>query len=188
MVPFEQNAMPGNPLVPDHEQKSLSLTPKQKAWSNFQIVAGSLLGLGSACCVVEEIIWFCTGRIKELGGQVAATLFFVGLVVGSFLIVRNEWSKRRALREARQEQLVLRHAKTEPNNSTTISSISLNCSMSLAESIEVANRLTKRGVCTVDVSDSGDMLYCFPSLGKKNIPQLGTDTLAKQINQMSEPE
>ena len=179
--------MSGKSLLPSKsEQDSLSLSAKQMAWSNFQIVGGSLLGLGSACCLLEEIVWFCVGHVKEVGGQAAATLFFVGLLVGSILVVRNEWTKRKALKEARQEQLVLRLSKNEPNNALTISSISLNCAISLAEALEVANRLTKRGVCTVDVSDSGDMLYCFPSLLKKNIPQLGIDTLSEQIERVSD--
>lgn len=184
--------MPKTNIAVDQEpsHRSLSLTGKQKAWSNFQIVGGSFLGLSAACCFLEELVWFFMGQVKDAAGQAAAAMFFAGLVVGSFFIVRNEWSKRRALREARQEQAVLQLAKNEPNNALTISSMSLNCSISMAESIEIANRLTKRGVCTVDVSDAGDMLYCFPSLGKKNAPQLGTDVLANQIakNSLSDGE
>jgi len=155
-----------DPITPIPARNLAAHSRGHMIWSNSLLTVGSLVALCSFCCAAEMIVEICGGNM-HLSGSVAALLFFVGITVGGAVVVRAQLKNRRALKELNQEQCVLGYAKAEKGRGLTVSEISLTCSLNIGDTAAVINRLLMRGVCQVDVSDEGELIYAFSCFSKQ---------------------
>ncbi len=120
------------------------------------IVAGSLAATG-----VTAII--CGNKLSEhntVEGNVGALIFFVGVCVLFSLIARHQYRQTAALNELERERAILAFAKQE-GRAITIPEVALSCSIRIVDAASVLNRLTARGVCQMDISEEGELIYSF---------------------------
>ena len=100
----------------------------------------------------------------QIGTHIGVVVLFAGILVGCAAVFRAELSKRREIEQLNEEQLVLRMAKRHPQRSFTIPEAMLECRMNITDTAKVLKRLSMQGVCRVDVNNSGEIVYKFPSL------------------------
>jgi hypothetical protein len=81
------------------------------------------------------------------------------------------------LRELEREAAVLTFLKRE-GRSVTLHDVALNCSLRIVDAVSVLNGLTTRGVCVMDVSEEGELLYYFPSLNRSASAPIPVDEAA----------
>jgi hypothetical protein len=113
---------------------------------------------------VAELI---TGTTQHgVSSQLGLITFLSGFVVWGWYLVKGGLAENKALKELREEQLILTRAKAH-SGSLTVSETALESHISIADAKKAFERLSMTGVCQVDVTDDGELCYRFPSLRPK---------------------
>ena len=147
---------------------------KSKSANNF---ANRLLGSLSVFTIV-----FFTGLIVSytseiftgetphgVASQLGLIVFLFGIILVCLNYLRGQWKERKAVKEVEAERLILGHAKAG-KGIITVSAASLECGLSISNAKKTLERLAMTGVCHVDVSEQGELVYCFPSFESKPEP------------------
>ncbi|MEZ4489583.1 MAG: hypothetical protein R3F51_18500 [Cyanobacteriota/Melainabacteria group bacterium] len=122
-----------------------------------------LMAIFSACFFVAFIIDAFTGDMRHgPGTQAACIIMFGGLFAACAFYLRSRWKDKGAVAELQQEQLILNLAKSN-RGEVTVAEVSVDCGMSISVAKKAFERLAMTGVCQVDVSDQGELVYRFPS-------------------------
>ena len=122
-----------------------------------------LMAIFSACFFVAFIIDAFTGDMRHgPGTQAACIIMFGGLFAACSFYLRSRWKDKGAVAELQQEQLILNLAKSN-RGEVTVAEVSVDCGMSISVAKKAFERLAMTGVCQVDVSDQGELVYRFPS-------------------------
>ncbi len=114
---------------------------------------------------IADVVHLCTGKlpVDYLVSAIAALLFSFFF---SFIAL-HQYRLICTLTEFERECTILAFAKRQ-GGVVSLPAVALNCSLRIADAVNVLNSLTSRGVCILDVSENGDLLYCFPLL--KDLP------------------
>ena len=122
-----------------------------------------LMAIFSACFFVAFIIDAFTGDMRHgPGTQAACIIMFGGIFAACAFYLRSRWKDKGAVAELQQEQLILNLAKSN-RGEVTVAEVSVDCGMSISVAKKAFERLAMTGVCQVDVSDQGELVYRFPS-------------------------
>ncbi|MEZ4544884.1 MAG: hypothetical protein R3C24_13445 [Cyanobacteriota/Melainabacteria group bacterium] len=122
-----------------------------------------LMAIFSACFFVAFIIDAVTGDMRHgPGTQAACIIMFGGIFAACAFYLRSRWKDKGAVAELQQEQLILNLAKSN-RGEVTVAEVSVDCGMSISVAKKAFERLAMTGVCQVDVSDQGELVYRFPS-------------------------
>lgn len=135
------------------------------------LVVGVLLMLGSIDLIITYIGEVVTHSYKygvsEALGLIA---FLIGLVFVGYKMMKVQLNDSKALRELKEEQLILNSAKGK-GGSLSVSDAALDCRIRIADTKKAFERLALTGICQVDVSDAGELFYRFPTFEKKQISE-----------------
>ena len=122
-----------------------------------------LMAIFSACFFVAFIIDAFTGDMRHgPGTQAACIIMFGGIFAACAFYLRSRWKDKGAVAELQQEQLILNLAKSN-RGEVTVAEVSVDCGLSISVTKKAFERLSMTGVCQVDVSDQGELVYRFPS-------------------------
>ena len=122
-----------------------------------------LMAIFSSCFFVAFIIDAFTGDMRHgPGTQAACIIMFGGIFAACAFYLRSRWKDKGAVAELQQEQLILNLAKSN-RGEVTVAEVSVDCGMSISVAKKAFERLAMTGVCQVDVSDQGELVYRFPS-------------------------
>ena len=119
---------------------------------------------------VSYIADIITGDSKQgVSTLLGLVVFLFGVILVCLSYLRRQSKERKALKEVEEEELILGHAKAS-QGLITVSAASLECGMPISHAKKCLERLAMTGVCHVDVSEQGQLLYCFPSFQSKPEP------------------
>ncbi|HMP50995.1 MAG TPA: hypothetical protein PKD05_05515 [Candidatus Melainabacteria bacterium] len=122
-----------------------------------------LMAIFSACFFGAFIIDAFTGDMRHgPGTQAACIIMFGGIFAACVFYLRSRWRDKGAVAELQQEQLILNLAKSNQGE-VTVAEVSVDCGLSISVTKKAFERLAMTGVCQVDVSDQGELVYRFPS-------------------------
>ncbi|HEY9776605.1 MAG TPA: hypothetical protein V6C81_22775 [Planktothrix sp.] len=169
--------------LPAQQKSELAPVKFLPIWRATVLAVGSFLAI-CGFALSAEILVELFGGSPDSSGKVAAMLFFIGIGWVSALACRAQLKERSAIKELNHEQKVLSYAKAENGRGLTVSEVSLNCSMNVSDSLNICNRLAARGLCQVDVSEVGEMLYVFPCFKK----QIGQDSVINLQSDLKIPD
>lgn len=132
-------------------------------------------------CVGVFLILVCGGLIVTYVGEIIAgnpkygvahhlglITFLAGLVFVGVKLVQVKLKEKRALRQIKEEQLILSRAKID-GGTLTISAAALECGIGIADTKSAFERLSQTGVCQIDVNEHGELYYRFPTFLNKQI-------------------
>jgi len=130
---------------------------------------GILLILTCVGLIVTYIGEIIAGTAKYgVASHLGLITFLAGLILLSGYLMRGQLKERRALQEIKEEQAILSRAKIN-GGSLTISEVALECGIGISDAKRAFERLSKTGVCQVDVSSQGELYYRFPAFSTKQI-------------------
>ncbi len=133
----------------------------------FAFVAGILMMLFNGGLIVTYISELITGTTQHgVSSQLGLITFLSGFVVWGWFLFKGGLEERKALKELKEEQLILTRAKAN-HGSLTVSETALESQISIGDAKKAFERLSMTGVCQVDVTDDGELCYRFPSLRPK---------------------
>lgn len=122
-----------------------------------------LMAIFSSCFFFAFIIDAFTGDMRHgPGTQAACIIMFGGIFAACAFYLRSRWRDKGAMAELQQEQLILNLAKSN-RGEVTVAEVSVDCGISISVAKKAFERLAMTGVCQVDVSDQGELVYRFPS-------------------------
>lgn len=122
-----------------------------------------LMAIFSACFFGAFLIDAFTGDMRHgPGTQAACIIMFGGIFAACVFYLRSRWRDKGAVAELQQEQLILNLAKSNQGE-VTVAEVSVDCGLSISVTKKAFERLAMTGVCQVDVSDQGELVYRFPS-------------------------
>lgn len=128
--------------------------------------AGTFLILLCGGLIVTYIGEIIQGTTKHgVASQLGLITFLAGLVFVGLKLIQSQLKERRALKEINEEQLLLSRAKNK-GGSLTVSEAALECKLGISDTKKAFERLALTGVCRVDVNESGELFYWFPSFEK----------------------
>ncbi|MCB9469023.1 MAG: hypothetical protein H6677_12185 [Candidatus Obscuribacterales bacterium] len=122
-----------------------------------------LMAILSSCLFVSFVVDAFTGHLRRGPGTQAACIILCGGVFAACAFyLRSRWKDKGAVAELQQEQLILNLAKSN-RGEVTVAEVSVDCGLSISVTKKAFERLAMTGVCQVDVSDQGELVYRFPS-------------------------
>lgn len=144
-------------------------TPKQRSDRNARIIAG----LFGASMILFSLPCVATGLYEMAAGSAdAGTLGAVVLFGGFSLIgmILGIWAVRKrslppATLDASSEHMVLSLAKSN-RGVLTVPELSLQAHLSLEQSEQLLEDMTKRNVAEVDIAADGNIVYIFPAFAR----------------------
>lgn len=133
------------------------------------LVVGVALIIFSGALIVTYIGELITGTtLHGVANQLGVITFFAGLVFVGYKMTEVQLNENKALKELKEEQIILTAAKTK-GGSITVSEAALEGRINISNTKRAFERLALTGICQVDVSDEGELLYRFPSFERKQL-------------------
>lgn len=144
-------------------------TPKQRSNRNARVIAGVLsvgMLLTSLPCVAGALYEMATIGLSADGGMLMVAIFFggismVGLMLGLWA-VRARPAVDAPTLDASSEHMVLSLAKSN-HGKLTVPELSLQARVSLEQSEQLLENMTRRNVAEVDINSDGSIVYVFPA-------------------------
>ncbi len=131
---------------------------------NVKLVTGVFLMLFCSALIVTYISEIITGTtLYGVASALGLIVFLAGLGWIGWMMVKSRLTEKNALRELREEQLILTRARANAG-SLTVGQTALECQFKIADTKRAFERLSLLGVCQVDVTEQGELCYRFPSL------------------------
>lgn len=119
-----------------------------------------LLSIGLIVSYVSELI---TNTTKHgVSTQLGLITFLCGVVYVGMKLMGVKLREMTAMREIKEEQLILSKAKAA-GGSLTMSQAALECKLRIADTKKTFERLALTGICRIDVTESGELFYRFPT-------------------------
>lgn len=100
------------------------------------------------------------GTHSSFEGAVGALMFYLSISIFFGIAAHRKCIQIAAFKEPERERVILAFAKQE-NRAVTVPDVALNCGMRIVDSALVLNRLTARGVCQMDITEDGQIIYSF---------------------------
>lgn len=94
--------------------------------------------------------------------QVGLVFFLAGIVFVCCRNVKVRMNDNKAVNELNEEQAILNRAR-QSKVPITITETALDCHLRIAETKKAFERLSRTGVCQIDVTEEGELCYRFPS-------------------------
>jgi hypothetical protein len=152
--------------VPSRKPADFSVGPSKR--HNFSFGFGIFLMIFCSGLIVTYVAELFTGEVRHgVGSQMGLIVFLCGLVFVGWRMVESRLKESRALKELKEEQLIMNRARTY-SGLLFISETALECQLSISDTKAALERLSRLGVCQVDVTGEGELCYQFPSLRTKN--------------------
>lgn len=129
------------------------------AWKKFQIAAAAINAFVLGATWIQLVINQIPG-MQEV--SVLPLILFV-LALGSAQWAALQVRELRLARSFAYEQNILRYAKEQNGRPLTLPEISLHCSLPVKDAVQTLNKLSGLGACTGNVTEEGEMLFCFSS-------------------------
>lgn len=153
-----------NPITETGIQRQMGIKPAGSGRGNFLVVLGGFLIVFCGGLIVTYVSEIITGTTKHgVSSQLGLITFLAGLVFVGWKLIQGRLAERKAVKELKEEQLILTRAKAK-DGSLTVSETALECRISIADTKKAFERLAITGVCRIDVTDEGELCYRFPSL------------------------
>ena len=148
-----------------------------------------LICSGLIVTYISEII---TGTTRHgVASQMGLIVVLTGMAFVGWKMVESRLHEKKALKELREEQLILNRARNYAG-SLTVSQTALDCQIAIADTKKAFERLSMLGVCQIDVTDEGEICYRFPSLLSKEQSKcdhmLGINLDPSSIESRNRPE
>ena len=142
----------------------MKLSPELFAFLQKLTFGGSIFMIlfcgGLIVTYVAEII--AHENKHPISSQIGLMFFLAGIVFVFCRNVRARMNDNQAVKELKEEQSILnraRHSKVP----LTITETALDCHLRIAETKKAFERLSRTGVCQIDVTEEGELCYRFPS-------------------------
>lgn len=119
-------------------------------------------------------------RGHSVGSQLGLIVFLCGIFFVGCKMIMSKLNERKAIKELKEEQLLLNRAKAE-KGVLTVSEAALECQMSILDTKKAFERLALTSVCRIDVTEEGELCYRFPSFESEVIVQKGPTALDPEL-------
>ncbi len=147
------------------EQKLLAASKSAGRSGLADVLFGFLMFLSifSAGLIVTYIGEILTGTTRHgVPSQLGLIAFLTGILCTGLYQLRGRLKERTAIKELQEEQAALNKAKSR-GGIITVSEMALESGMRISDVKRAFERLSATSVCHVDVTDDGEICYCFPS-------------------------
>lgn len=137
--------------------------PAQKALVIFNaVLLVFCIGL-----IVTYITELATGTSDHPRSDPGLCVFLSGIGIICSWWLRRRWRERESVSQLYQEQSILRCLKANQSG-LTIAQAAIDCKLRIADTRKALDKLTTTGVCQVDVSEEGELIYKLmtPLLGR----------------------
>ena len=145
-----------------------TLVPVETTAQKALVIFNAVLLVFCVGLIVTYITELATRTSDHPNSDPGLCVFLLGIAIICGWWLRKRWRERRSVSQLYQEQSILRSLKGN-RSGLTIAQAAIDCKLPIAETRIALDKLTTTGVCQVDVSEEGELIY------KLMTPLLGRD-------------